>query len=126
LSQDLSDPLDPKAVWAFTMPNPDGPGELTVTSDPTGYQAGDWVYLTGIYDSGAHSLTLFVNIEDGLYTTSNLPPTKDSAGAVRVGTGTSANVAYPINGQIDDVRIYPGPIDNDAIKFDFAHSSPTS
>jgi hypothetical protein len=125
LSQDLSDPDEPKATWAFTMPNPNGSNELVVKSLPTSYQAGTWVYLTGVYDSWDHTLSLYIN-RDAFYTTKTLPPTKDSVGALRIGTGTAANIAYPINGQVDDVRIYPGPIDNDAIFADMLDSSPTS
>jgi hypothetical protein len=125
LSQDLSDPEEPKATWAFTMPNPNGSNELLVKSVPTSYQAGVWVYLTGVYDSWDHTLTLYIN-RDAFYTTSSLPPTTDSVGALRIGTGIAANVAYPINGQVDDVRIYPGPIDNDAVAFDMDDSSPTN
>ncbi|WP_460664952.1 LamG-like jellyroll fold domain-containing protein [Kribbella swartbergensis] len=124
LSQNLADPAEPKAVWFFSMPDPDGSGDLTVTSAPTPYAAGDWVYLTGVYNSGDHSLTLFVDTQ--AYSKSELPPTRDSAGAVRMGTGTAAGVAYPVDGQVDDVRIYPGPIDDDAVKTDMADSAPTS
>lgn len=124
-SQDLSDPGDPKAVWSFSIPNPNGSGELSVLSQPTPYLAGDWVYLTGIYDSGEHTLTLYVG-EDAVATTADIPPTTDAPGLLRVGTGTVAGVARPIDGQVDDVRIYPGPIDNAAVYTDLYDSAPTN
>ncbi|MFF0270720.1 LamG-like jellyroll fold domain-containing protein [Kribbella sp. NPDC004536] len=124
-SQDLSDPGDPKAVWSFSVANPTGSGDIEVTSPPSGYLAGDWVYLTGIYNSGEHTLTLFVN-EKAVALKAAVTPTADAPGLLRLGTGTVSGVAYPMEGQVDDTRIYPGPIDDAAVFTDMYDTAPTN
>ncbi|TCC44624.1 LamG domain-containing protein [Kribbella capetownensis] len=125
LSQNLSDPGDPKAVWSFSIANPKGSGDISVVSPPTSYLAGDWVYLTGVYDSGEHTLTLFVG-EEAVAAKSDVAPTADAPGLLRVGTGMVAGVASPIDGQADDVRMYAGPIDDAAVYKDLYDSAPTN
>jgi hypothetical protein len=82
LSQDLADPGDPKAVWSFSIAKPGGTSEISVVSQPTSYLAGEWVYLTGVYDSGEHTLTLFVD-EEAVNTVAEIPPTPACQGELR-------------------------------------------
>jgi hypothetical protein len=124
LSQNLSDPGDPKATWAFTMADPDGSGELTAVSEELPYMAGEWVYLTGVYDSGRRTMTLYVNDEASVRTLLPLSML-DGDGALRLGTGMSGATSFPVQGQIDDARIYPGPIDESTILTDMGDSNPT-
>ncbi|MET9274464.1 LamG-like jellyroll fold domain-containing protein [Kribbella sp. NPDC003557] len=125
LSQNLADPGEPKATWAFTMADPDGSGEITAVSEELPYLAGEWVYLTGVYDSTNQTMALYVN--DETYVKAGLPFTMlDGDGALRLGTGMSGGTSLPVQGQIDDARIYPGPIDESTVLTDMADSSPTS
>ncbi|MBB6570712.1 LamG domain-containing protein [Kribbella sandramycini] len=123
-SQDLSDPESPKAVWEFTMPHPSGTGLMTVVSTPTPYLAGSWVYLTGRYDSGRHAMTLFVN--ETAYGVENpadpLPPTKDYPGALRLGFGTVGGSNFPLDGHVDDGRVYPHPVEDATVRTDMGDS----
>lgn len=128
-SQDLTLPDEPKVVWSFSVADPDGSGEVFERSLPTSYSPGEWVYLTGVYDSFDRSMTLFVN--DILVTKQPtvVPGTvavPDGIGALRLGQSTSANLQTNfLQGEIDDVRIYPGPIDGTVVFNDFYNSFPT-
>jgi hypothetical protein len=128
LSQDLTLPDEPKVVWSFSIANPNGSGEVIAKSLPTSYSAGDWVYLTGVYNSVDRSMVLFVNEDLVKESAASVPGTvaaPDGAGPLRLGLSTSANVQTNfLEGALDDIRIYPGPIDGTVVATDFRDSFP--
>ncbi|WP_405060621.1 hypothetical protein OG474_03025 [Kribbella sp. NBC_01505] len=128
LSQDLTDPDNPTAVWGFSIPDANGVERSIVRSDPLPYIGGDWVYLVGRYNDRDRSMTLNVIADqvDSPFSATAAATPVDSAGAVRLGSGAVAGTSYPMDGQIDDVRVYPGPIDDDAVFQDDLNSSPTN
>jgi hypothetical protein len=127
LSQDLTDPDDPKALWSFSIPDPDGSGEISAELLKP-YVVGNWVYLTGVYDSVARQLTIYVDAESKENAeVSGKVTAADGVGPLRMGLGIGGGIpTYFLDGQIDDVRIYPGPIDLGTVKMDMADSNPTS
>ncbi len=135
LSQDLTDPDDLKAVWSFSLPDPDGSGEIAASSLPMPYSVGDWVYLTGVYNSAERQMALFVDgvqmtflVDGAEVKTIEVPGTArvaDGTGPLRLGLSHNAGVPTSLmDGQIDDVRIYPGPIDDTIVDVDMADSDP--
>ncbi|WBQ07543.1 LamG-like jellyroll fold domain-containing protein [Kribbella sp. CA-293567] len=130
-SMDLADPGEPKASWSFSIPDPNGTGQVTVVSAARAYSPGDWVYLTGIYDSTRRELSLLVDGNDvtpplkigaddvPISLLPGIKPAPDGTGQFRVGSAlVNGTQSYFLNGKVDDVRIYPGPIDEDTIDQD--------
>lgn len=108
--------------WAFAMNAADSstaPAVTTVTSSQT-VVAGQWAYLTGVYDATAHAVSLSVCAPPG-----NGPDAAVSApftaswfatGALAVGRGQAgAAAAHPLRGYVDDVRVTTGVPDTTAI-----------
>ncbi|WP_344148736.1 LamG-like jellyroll fold domain-containing protein [Kribbella yunnanensis] len=128
LSQDLSDPDSPQAVWAFTIPDANGGEAAIVKSVPEPYIAGTWVYLTGRYNAVDKSLTLTRYDDTGSksWASEAAAATTDGPGAIRLGTGTVSGVSHAMDGQVDDARIYPGAIDDAAIHKDYYDSPSTN
>jgi hypothetical protein len=125
---DLTDPDERKAVWSFAIPDPDGTGQVVVKSAPIGYELGDWIYLTGYYNSADRQLSLTLD-DDAFETSVEVPGTvtaPDGTGQLRIGSALDAGVQnYFLDGQVDDVRIYPGPIDEAALSQNYEDSTPT-
>lgn len=126
---DLTDPDERKAVWSFAIPDPDGTGQVVVQSPAIGYELGDWIYLTGYYNSADRKLSLTLD-DDAFETTIDVPGTvtaPDGTGQLRIGSALDAGVQnHFLDGQVDDVRIYPGPIDEAALSQNYDDSTPTS
>ncbi|MFF1821364.1 LamG-like jellyroll fold domain-containing protein [Kribbella sp. NPDC058245] len=126
VSQDLSDPDNRTVVWGFSLPGADGTETAIVRSDVSPYVAGDWVYLVGRYDERVRSMKLDVidSLAHTFYAKTAPSAPVDRAGVLRLGVGSVSGTTYPLDGQIDDVRTYPGVIDDDAIFQDDRDSSP--
>ncbi|MEV8378122.1 LamG-like jellyroll fold domain-containing protein [Kribbella sp. NPDC056861] len=128
LRWDLTNPDERKAVWSFSIPDPDGTGQITVASEPISYELGDWVYLTGSYNSADRELSLVLG-DNQHQTTIEVPGTAtapDGTGVLRLGSALDAGVQnHFLDGQVDDVRIYPGPIDEATLSINYEDSTPT-
>jgi hypothetical protein len=118
-SQDLTDPEDPKATWSFSIPDPDGTGELTVQSAPIPYEPSGWTYLTGIYNAVRRTLTLWVNAEPAGELENVSPPASDGVGPLRLGFAIGNGVpSYFFDGDVDDARVYPVAVPESTILTD--------
>jgi hypothetical protein len=134
-SMDLTDPGEPKASWSFSIPDPNSTGQITIVSAPATYLPGSWIYLTGMYDSVSRELSLLVDGHDvtpPLKTGADgalisllpgIKPAPDGTGQFRVGSAlVNGAQNYFLNGKVDDVRIYPGPVDDNTIDQDVAEA----
>lgn len=128
LNLDVSDELEPRVTWGFSIPDPDGSGQITAATEPGGYAVGDWVYLTGVYDSTTRYLQLYV--DETPATPVAVPGTAvapDGTGPLRIGGALDGGVqTHSLNGEVDDVRIYPGPIESTVVNNDRLDSNPTT
>ncbi|TDD61353.1 LamG domain-containing protein [Kribbella antibiotica] len=111
------DAVAEQAIWGFTVPDPDGSGEIQAKSTPMSVDPGEWVHLSGIYDAGSRTMRLYV--DDILVATVPVPgtlPTIDGNAAFRIGHGMLNNAyARYFTGDIEDVRIYAGAIDHSVV-----------
>ncbi len=77
-------------------------------------EVGKWVHLVGVYDAQTKKIWLYVNgdrVDDG---TVNTP--WQATGGLQIGRGKVAGQATDFwNGNVDDVRMYTGPLDRDRI-----------
>lgn len=130
-SMDLTDPGDPKASWSFSIPDPNSTGQITIVSPPAAYSPGNWIYLTGMYNSASRELSLLVDGDDvtpplkvgsdgaQISLLPGIKPAPDGTGQLRVGSAlVNGAQNYFLNGKVDDVRIYPGPVDEHTIDQD--------
>ncbi|MFB6893131.1 LamG-like jellyroll fold domain-containing protein [Kitasatospora sp. NPDC056327] len=98
-------------TWVFSVTGEDQANTSAYYSafSPQGAQVGTWTHLTGIYNAGSHTVTLYVN---GRAVASNSAPRAwRSGGSLLVGaeganlTGISTNALF--SGAVSDVRIHP-------------------
>ncbi|MFE6868993.1 LamG-like jellyroll fold domain-containing protein [Kitasatospora sp. NPDC057692] len=97
--------------WLFTVTGEDLESTGAYYSAASGEtaQVGVWTHLTGVYNSGTHTVTLYVN---GRAVGSNKAPTSwKTNGGLLIGaegtnkTGVSTNALF--SGAISDVRVHP-------------------
>ncbi|MFC9692914.1 hypothetical protein ACFTSF_30470 [Kribbella sp. NPDC056951] len=128
LRWDTSDPDERRAIWGFSIPDPDGTGQVTVESDSFGYEPGDWIYLTGSYNSADRELSLVLNdyAQESVAAVPGIKAAPDGTGQLRIGSALDGGVQkHFLKGQVDDVRIYAGPIDGAALSTNYEDTSPT-
>ncbi|MER7498946.1 LamG-like jellyroll fold domain-containing protein [Nonomuraea pusilla] len=96
----------PDDRWAFTRTDGDADGAATVKAlSAAAPRLGEWTHLTGVYDTAAARLSLYVNgrLESSVAFTRPW----EAAGALTVGRGRLAGApAEPWPGDVDDVRVY--------------------
>lgn len=110
---------DRDVIWEFAIPDPDGSGEIVARTGWRAYEPGEWVHLTGTYDANTDTIALHVNgspIGTGSATVTGwVGSTKvpvDGTGSLTIGQAIAGgDYARYLLGQVDDVRIYNGAID---------------
>lgn len=109
------------ASFAFTVPDAGATTEASARWNQS-IPIGEWIHLAGVYESGTHLLTLYVNGEVAASTTVPFTTTP-STGGLRVGRAkTAGNAAWFWLGDVDDVYAYDGALDQsqvNALFFDF-------
>jgi alpha-L-arabinofuranosidase len=82
------------------------PAFPSATFDPA---AGQWYQLTGVHDAAAGTLSLYVN--GRLEASTAAPAEWKAAGSLVIGRGKfGGNLVDFVDGSIDDVRVYAGPL----------------
>ena len=73
----------------------------------TAISTGVWYHLAGVYDSTAHSETLYLNgVSVASFDATGLAPQSSSGHKPGIGVELGAVTSHYTNGTIDDVRIY--------------------
>ena len=82
----------------------------TAPSAPASAKAGKWAQLTGVYDSGHQSLTLYVNgVQTGQL--SGVPPWSGAApGPLRIGNAFPGGAGHAWDGKLSDACVFYGPL----------------
>ncbi|SDJ61388.1 LamG-like jellyroll fold domain-containing protein [Nonomuraea jiangxiensis] len=92
--------------WALTRPGADADGATAVRAlSQAAPRLNEWTHLTGVYDSAAGQLSLYVN--GRLESTVAYTQPWNATGPVTIGRGRAAGVAadyWP--GDVDEVRLY--------------------
>jgi hypothetical protein len=103
-----------EGVWVFEMPEADGTiTKAAVPIVPSDLEA--WVHLAGVYDKATGKLWLYVNGTRKGDGTLNVP--WNAEGGLQIGRGVdpTGNPSQYLNGQVDDVRLYSGRLDDNRI-----------
>jgi alpha-L-arabinofuranosidase len=102
--------------FAFTRPAYDSPKALGTIATAANIipQPDEWYHLTGVYDAGAQTISLYVN--GRLAQTQPFVPNWQAAGPLAVGRSLYASQdADFVSGRVDDVRTYAGALSPGAI-----------
>lgn len=105
-----------QGAWGFWMRDSQTPGWIRAVS-PAGFPIvrHDWVHLTGTYDSNERILRLYV--DGDLVGTAELGAPHTVSGDFRIGTSredAADTMTWP--GEIDDVRVFRGMLDDGQIR----------
>lgn len=101
--------------WAFWMPDADtiGAPAAMARADTAPVEYNTWTHLAAVYDHEADTIALYV---DGmLAATAPRPASWSAAGATQIGRGKYGVQTDYWSGTIDDVRVFPGPLDEGQI-----------
>ncbi len=102
--------------FAFTRPAYDSPKALGIIATDAAVtpQPDEWYHLTGVYDAGQQTISLYVNGQ--LAQTQPYVPNWSASGPLAVGRSLYAgNKTDFVSGRIDDVRTYAGALAAGAI-----------
>ncbi|PZF79455.1 hypothetical protein C1I92_31040 [Jiangella anatolica] len=92
------------------------PPLTTVSATSPSVATNTWTHLAAVYDATAKTFTLFVNGDQAGQAT-NVTQTHPFSGPMRIGGGQVGGAGVePWRGSIDDVRIYPAPLDAQSIQ----------
>ncbi|MDH6109607.1 hypothetical protein P3T36_000378 [Kitasatospora sp. MAP12-15] len=94
--------------WIFqTTTTDDASSAFPTAMSPA--TAGTWTHLTGVYDVGSHTMTLYVN-GVAKATATNTTPQYNTGGPLDIGANSLAGSTAlydQVNGSVSDVRTYP-------------------
>ncbi|MEV7844560.1 LamG-like jellyroll fold domain-containing protein [Streptomyces cyaneofuscatus] len=104
--------------WAFNQFSADTPQAQPIRamqSEGTTARAGEWVHLTGVHDTVANTLTLYVNGQKAGST--QLTTSFNAKQSIFIGAGSYGGVVksyFP--GLIDDVRLFERPVSAEEVQ----------
>ncbi|MFJ3552090.1 LamG-like jellyroll fold domain-containing protein [Streptomyces sp. NPDC090114] len=104
--------------WAFNQYSSDSPDAVPVRAlQPNGTVArtDEWVHLTGVHDTVADTLTLYVNGAFAGSTTLEGSFYADQSMYIGAGSYTGGALANHFPGTIDDVRLFDRPLSADEV-----------
>jgi concanavalin A-like lectin/glucanase superfamily protein len=98
--------------WKFAMPASDSSSAaiLAASSAPGSARLGRWTQLTGVFNAGHGTLTLYVNGKQAGQVTSVSPWTAPGSGRIRIGNLIPGGSAHDWSGRISNACVFYGAL----------------